>query len=84
MIHNTLGSIANSNAHHSIIPPSTTITTEISIFLAIIPSILVNTLINLCRTVVTSMTFTAVVIITTITMLAINTTVIIITSIRLL
>ena len=73
---NTLSIIANINVHNRIITPSTTRIIEISMLNAIIPSIIINTRINRCRTVVT----------TTIChyyrMIAINTTIIIITSTR--
>ena len=52
MIHNTLSNIANSNASNSIITPSTTIIIEISMINATIPSIIINTAINRCRTAV--------------------------------
>ena len=73
MIDSTLSLIANINAHNSIITPSTTTITEISMVHAIIPSIIIiiNTGINRCRTAVTTITITVVVIITTITMIAI-------------
>ena len=50
---------------------------------AAIPSIIVNTGINRCRTAVTTIPITVVVTITTITMIAMNTIMIIITSTRL-
>ena len=84
MIKNTLNNIANSNASDSTITPSTTINIEISMINATIPSIIINTGINRCRTAVTTATITVVVTITTITMIAINTIMIIITSTRLL
>ena len=84
MIKNTLSNIANSNASDSIITPSTTIMIEITMVNAIIPSIIINTGINRCRTAVTTITTTVVVTIATITMVAINTNMIIITSTRLL
>ena len=59
----------------------TTITTTVN---ATIPSIIVNPGINSCRTAVTTITIAVVVTITTITMIAINTIMIIITSTRLL
>ena len=49
-----------------------------------IPSIITNTGINRCRTAVTTITITVVVASTTITMVAINTIMVIITSTRLL
>ena len=84
MINNTLSNIANSNAGNSIIIPSTTIIIEISKISATIPSIIINTGINRCRTAVATITVTVVVTVTTITMIAINTIMIIITSSRLL
>ena len=75
--------IANINAHNGIITPSTTMIIEISMVIASIPSIIVNAGINDCRTVVTTITITVVVIITTSTMIAMNTIVIMITSARL-
>ena len=83
MINNTLSDIANSNAGNSIIAPSTTIIIEISLINATIPSIILNTGINRCRTAVTSITITVVVTITTITMIAINAILIITTSTNL-
>ena len=83
MISSTFSIIANINAH-SFITPSTTIIIEISMVNAIIPSVVMNTGIRRCRTVVTTITITVVVIITTITMIAIDTLIIIITSTRLL
>ena len=83
MINNTL-SIASSNASNRTIPPSTTIITEISMMNATIPSIIIDTGINRCRTAGTTITITVVVTTTTITMIAINTIMIIITSTRLL
>ena len=84
MINSTLSNIANSNASNSIIPPSTTAIIEISMINATIPSIIIHTGINRCRTVVTTIATAVVVTITTITMIAINTIMIIITSTRLL
>ena len=84
MINNTLSNIANSNARNSIITPSTTITIEINMTHATIPSIIINTGIKRCRTAVTTITSTVVVTIATITMIAINTILTIITSTRLL
>ena len=84
MINSTLRIIANINAHNSILTPSTTINIEISMVNAPIPSIIMNTGIHRCRTVVTTITITAVVIIATITMIATNTIIIIITNTRLL
>ena len=83
MINNTLSNIASNNASNRIITPSTTII-EISMMHATIPSIIIHTGIDRCRTAVTSITITVAVTITTITMIAINTIVIIITSTRLL
>ena len=82
MINNTLSTIANSNVSNSIITPSTTIIFEISMINATIPSIIINTGVNRCRTAVTTITITVVVTITTITMIDINTIMIIITSTR--
>ena len=84
MIDNTLSNIANSNANNSIMTPSTTIIIDISMISATIPSIVVNTGINRCRTAVTTITITVVVTTTTITMIAMNTNMIIITSTGLL
>ena len=81
MINNTLSNIATSNAGNRIITPSTTMIIEISMINATIPSIIINTGLNRCRT-ITIVVF--VVTITTITMIAINTIMIIITSTRLL
>ena len=55
-----------------------------SMIKATIPSIIINTGTNRCRTAATTVTITVVVTITTITMIAINTIMIIITSTRLL
>ena len=82
MMHNTLSTIASSNASNRIITTSPTIIVEISMINATIPSIIINTGINRCRTAVTTITITAVVTSTNITMIAINTIVIIITSTR--
>ena len=82
MIKNTLSNIASSNASNSIITLSTTIIIEISMIIATIPSIINNTGINRCRTAVTTSTITVVVSITTVTMIAINTLMIIITCTR--
>ena len=82
MIHNTLNSIANSNASNSIITPSTSLIIEISMIKATIPSIIINSGINRCRTAVTTITITVVVTITSISTIAINTVMIIITSTR--
>ena len=62
MIKNTLRNIANSSATNSIITLSTTITIiiEISMIAAAIPSIIVDTGINRCRTAVTTITITVV------------------------
>ena len=60
MINNTLSNIANSNSSNSIHTPSTTTTIEISMITATIPSIKLNTGINRCRTAVTTMTITVV------------------------
>ena len=84
MIKNTLSIIANTNAHNSILTPSTTIIIDFSMANAIIPSTIINTGINRCRTVVSTITGTVVVVITTITTIAINTILIIVTSTRLL
>ena len=84
MINHTLGNIANSNASRSILTPSTTIIVKISMIKATIPSIIIHTGINRCRTAFTTITFTVVVTIATITMIAFNTILIIITSTRLL
>ena len=82
-IFSTLGIIVNVNAHNSINTPSATIIIEISMVNGIIPTIIINTGINRCRTVVTTIGITVVVIFTTATMLAINT-IVIITGARLL
>ena len=84
MINDTLSHIASSHASNKIITPSTTIILEISMIEATIPSIIINTGINRCRTAVTTITITVIVTITTITMIAINTIMILITSTRLL
>ena len=84
MIHNTLSNIASSNASNWIITASTTIIIEISMMNATIPSIIIHTGINRCRTAATTITIAAVVTTTTITMIEINTIMIIITSTRLL
>ena len=84
MINSTLNILANINAHNSINTPSTTIIIEISMVNAIIASIILNTGIHRRRTVVTTITITAVVNIATITMIAITTIIIITTSTRLL
>ena len=84
MINNTLSNIASSHASNKVITPSTTIIIEISMMNATIPSIIINTGVNRCRTAVTTVTTTVVVTITTITMIASNTIMIIITSTRLL
>ena len=84
MTSNTLSNIATSNANNSIITPSTTTIIEISMIHATIPSIIMHTGSNRCRTAATTITLTAVVTTTTITMIAINTIMIIITSTRLL
>ena len=84
MIKNTLSNIANSNASNSIITLSTTITIEISMINATSPSIIINTGMNRCRTAVTTITITVVVTITAITMIVMNTIMIIMTSTRLL
>ena len=84
IINSTLSISANTNAHHSVITPSTAITIEISMVDAIISSIIISTGINRCRTVVSTITITVVVIVTTITMIAIDTIIIIVTSTRLL
>ena len=83
MMNSTLSTFVNIHAHKSIITPSATIIIEISMVNAVIPSIIINTGINRCRTVATTITVTVVVITTTITMIATNTVIIIITSIRL-
>ena len=82
MIKNTLSNIASSHASNMIITP--TLIIEISMVNATIPSFIINTGINRCRTAVTTLTITVVVTITTITMIANNTIMIIITSTRLL
>ena len=84
LISSTLGIIVNINAHSSSISPSNTILIETSIVSAIIPSMIITTGINRCRTVVTTLAIPVVVIIITITMIANNTTLIIITSTGLL
>ena len=84
MSNNTLSKIASSNARNRIIAPSTTTIIEISMTNATNPSIISNTGINRCRTAVTTITITVVVTITTITRIAINTIMIVITSTRLL
>ena len=81
MMNTILSTIANTNA---IIAHSTTKIIEISMVNSTIPSIIINTSINRCRTAVTTITITVVVILTIITMIAINTIVIIITSTTLL
>ena len=83
-MNNTLGNIANSNANKRIITPSATIIIEISMINATIPSIIIYTGSNRCRTAVTTIAITVVVTITTINMSAINTIMIIITNTRLL
>ena len=83
MINNTLRNIANSNASNSIITPSTTTILETSMINAAIPSVITNTGIHRCGTVVTTITITVVVTITTITMIPSSTIMIIITSARL-
>ena len=83
MIKNTLSNIANSTASNSIVTPSTTIIIEMSMINAIIPSIIINAGINLLADVPT-ITIPVVVTITTITMIAINTIMINITSTSLL
>ena len=55
-MNNILSIIANMNADDSIITPSTTIILEISMVNATTPSIIVNTGINHCRTVVSTIT----------------------------
>ena len=82
MINTTPSSIANSRASYRIITPSTTIVIEISMIIATIPSMIINTGINRCRTAVTNITSTVVVTIATITKIAINTIMIIITTTR--
>ena len=84
MINNTLSNIANGNASNSILTPSTTKIIEISMTSATIACIIINTGMKRCRTAVTTITITVFVSITTITMIAIDTTMIIITSTRLL
>ena len=84
IINNTRSNIANIHAHNKIITPSTTRTVETSLGSATIPSIILNTGINRCRTAVTTIIITVVVAITTITMIASNTIIIIMTSTRLL
>ena len=84
MIHNTLSNIANSNASTSTITPCTTKIHEISMINATVPSVILNTGINRCRTAVTAITITVVATIATITRITINTIMIIITSTRLL
>ena len=84
MINNTLSNIANRNASNSISTPSTSILIETSMINATIPSIIINTGINRCRTAVTTITITVVVTITTITKIAINTIMIIISTTKLL
>ena len=83
MMNNTLSNVANGNASNRIITPGTTILIEISMINATIPSIIMNTGMNRCRTAVTTITTTVVVTITAITTIVINTIVIIITSTRL-
>ena len=56
MINSTLCIIANITAHDSLITPSTTMIIEISMVIAIIPSVIINTGINRCRTLVTTIT----------------------------
>ena len=84
MINNALTNIANSNAGNSVITPSATIVMEISMINATIPSIIMNTGINRCRTAVTTITITVVVTITSITMIVTNAIIITIASTRLL
>ena len=82
MTNSTLNITANINAHSSIITPRTTIMLGLCMANAIIPSIIIYTGNSRCETVVTTIPITVVVIITTSTMIAINTT--IIASMRLL
>ena len=84
MVNNTLNNIANINAHSGTITPGITRIIEISMVNAIIPSIILFTGINHCRTVVTTITTTVVGIIATTTMIASNTIIIIIASTSLL
>ena len=84
MIDNTLSNIANSNASNSIITPSTSIVIEICMINATIPSIIIHTGVNRCKPAVATIAITVVVTITTISMSAINTIMIIITSTRVL
>ena len=84
MFHNTLSHIANSNDRNSMIPLSNSTIIEFSMINVILPSIVFNTGIYRCRTVVATITMTVVVAITTITMIVINIIMIIITSTRLL
>ena len=83
MIDSTLSTSANDSAHNDIITPSTTIVIELSTVSAMILSI-INTGIHRCRAVVTTITSTVVVLSTTLTMIAINTITLIITSTRML
>ena len=84
MINNTLSIIANIHAHNNIITPSTTIIIVTNMVNVSIPSIVIHIGIQGCRTVATIITIPAVVIITNISMIAIYTIFIIITSTRLL
>ena len=84
MNNNTLSNIANISAQNTSITPSTIITIETSMVNAIVSPIIVDTVINRCRTVAATIRTTVVVAITTITMIAINTINIILTSTRLL
>ena len=84
MINSTLSNIASSSASSRIITRSTTRILEISMINAAIPSIIINTGTNRCRTAATTMTMTVVGTMTTITMIAIHTIMIIIPSTRLL
>ena len=84
MISNTLSNIVNGNASNGTITLSTTITIEISMINASIPSMIINTGIHHCKSAVTTIAVTVVVTITTITMLAMNSIMVIVTSTRLL
>ena len=72
MINDTLRVIARINAQSNIFIPNTTVVIEISMAHADIPSGSMNTGINPCRTIVTTITIIVVVTITTITMIASN------------
>ena len=62
IVSSTLNTTANINAHNSILTASTKIIIEISMINATIPSIIINTGVNHCRTVLTTIAITVVVI----------------------